>query len=236
MKKGDLYLIPTTLGSYETIHKVIPEYNIMKIKQLTVFIVENIRTARRFLKACGHPISIDDMLFFEINKHSGFDEITKAIKILESGKSVGVISEAGTPAIADPGSMVVQQAQLKKIKVIPLVGPNSIIIALMASGFNGQQFCFNGYLPKEISSLSHKLKQLEVNVLKNNVTQVFIETPFRNNKLLQSIIKNLNPSTQLCVALDLTLPQEEIICLPIRKWAKKTADLNKRPAVFLLGK
>ncbi len=235
MTKGTLYLIPTTLGDNASYKRVIPEYNQQIVFKLTNFIVEKTRTARRFLKEIGHPISIDEMQFMELNKHTCAKEYVGFLDVVEKGISVGLLSEAGTPAVADPGSVIVKLAHQKSIQVVPLSGPNSIILALMVSGFSGQQFCFHGYLPKDAGLLSRKIKVLEAEA-QRDITQIFIETPFRNNKMLESLIKNCKPQTMLCVASDLTLPSEHIISQNIGRWKKETADFNKKPAVFILGK
>jgi 16S rRNA (cytidine1402-2'-O)-methyltransferase len=236
MQKGNLYLIPTTLGDTPSLDSILPSNNHLIVHSLKHFIVEKIRTARRFLKETGHPVPIDEMTFYELNKHTPAHEIPHFLKVVEKGVSVGLISEAGTPAVADPGSVVVQLAHQKKIRVIPMVGPNSIILSLMASGFNGQQFTFHGYLPKEGAGLNKKIKSLEAEVIKNGTTQIFIETPFRNNKLLQNLIQQCKPQTLLCIAANVTLPEEKIVTQTIGQWKKETADLNKKPAVFLLGR
>ncbi|MBE0650116.1 MAG: SAM-dependent methyltransferase [Bacteroidales bacterium] len=235
MTKGTLYLIPTTLGDNDSYKRVIPDYNNQIVFQLAHFIVEKTRTARRFLKEIGHPIPIDKMQFVELNKHTNAEEYSNYLDLAEKGISLGLLSEAGTPAVADPGSVIVKLAHQKGIRVVPLSGPNSIILALMASGFSGQQFCFHGYLPKEGSELSKKIKLLEADA-QRDITQIFIETPFRNNKMLESLIKNCKPQTMLCIAADLTLPNEHVISKSIAQWKKETADLNKKPAVFLIGK
>lgn len=236
MKKGILYLIPTTLGDNLSYNRVIPEYNQQVVYQLTHFIVEKTRTARRFLRDVGHPVPISEMRFFELNKHTPIEDHQLFLASVERGESIGLLSEAGTPAVADPGSAIVRLAHQKNIRVVPLVGPNSIILALMASGFSGQQFCFHGYLPKEVALLSKKIKRLEAEALHYDITQIFIETPFRNNKMLENLIENCRPQTMLCIASDLTLLSERIISQSISRWKKETADLNKKPAVFLLGK
>jgi len=235
MKKGTLYLIPTTLGDNASYHRVIPEYNLQIIFRLSHFIVEKSRTARRFLKEIGHPLPLDDIKFVELNKHTVTEEFMNYLDVAEKGISVGLLSEAGTPAVADPGSVIVRLAHQKGIKVVPLTGPNSIILALMGSGFSGQQFCFHGYLPKDAGQLTRKIKALEAGA-QHNITQVFIETPFRNNKMLESLIKTCKPQTMLCVACEVTLPTERIISQTIARWKKEKADFNKKPAVFLLGK
>ncbi len=236
MNKGNLYLIPTTLGETASLSRVFPDDNLKVIHQLKVFIVEKVRTARRFLKAVGHPVPIDEMQFFELNKHTPDGQVEKYLEAAGNGVSIGLISEAGAPAVADPGAVIVRLAHEKHIRVVPLVGPNSIIMALMASGFNGQQFTFHGYLPVDPSERTRKIKQLEQEVYRHDVTQIFMETPFRNNKMLDSLTKVLQANTLLCVASNITLPDEMIVTKKIAAWKKEKADLNKKPAIFLLYK
>ncbi|GMT44535.1 MAG: S-adenosylmethionine-dependent methyltransferase [bacterium] len=235
-KKGTLYLFPVTLGNNESIAQVIPVYNHEILHRIRVFIVENTRVARRFIKKTGHPLPIDEMQFFELNKHTAVEAVDSFLYPAENGEDIGVLSDAGTPAVADPGAVVVNLAHRKNIRVVPLVGPNSIILALMASGFNGQQFCFHGYLPIEQNQRVKKIRELEQDAWRKDVSQLFIETPFRNNQMLRSLIKTCKPQTLLCVAGDLTLPTEKIITRNIAGWKKETADLNKKPAVFILYK
>jgi len=235
-KKGTLYLFPVTLGNNENIAQVIPAYNHEILHRIRVFIVENVRNARRFIKKTGHPLPIDEMQFFELNKHTAAEAVGSFLHPAENGEDIGVLSDAGTPAVADPGAVVVNLAHRKNIRVVPLVGPNSIILALMASGFNGQQFCFHGYLPIEQNQRIKKIRELEQEAWRKDVSQLFIETPFRNNQMLRSLIKTCKPQTLLCVAGDLTLPTEKIITRNIAGWEKETADLNKKPAVFILYK
>lgn len=232
--KGKLYLIPTTLGDFETAGKVLPDYNHVITHQLTNFIVENVRTARRFLKKIAHPVPIDEMNFFELGKHTPVEQITSYLNPLKSGISVGLLSEAGTPCIADPGSVIVIMAHELHTEVVPLIGPNSIILALMASGFNGQQFTFHGYLPVHKKDLSRKLKDLDMAARKNDQTQIFIETPYRNLQMFEMICNTCNPNTLLCIASDLTLPSQMIKTKSIRQWKKEKVDLHKRPTVFLI--
>ncbi|NQU33905.1 MAG: SAM-dependent methyltransferase [Bacteroidetes bacterium] len=235
-KLGKLFLIPTTLGSFETNERVLPSYNTQIIHGLNVFVVEQVRTARRFLSSLNHPVKIDELEFKELNKHTDSSEIDSYLDCTYYGKSIGLISEAGTPCIADPGSVVVKIAQERGIQVIPLVGPNSIILSLMASGFNGQNFTFHGYLPVDKQQLSKKLKEVEMNAVKLNQTQIFIETPYRNNQLFGSIMNTCSPSTLLCIATDLTLPAESIQTMPISMWKKIKLDFHKKPTVFLIYK
>ncbi len=233
---GKLYLIPTTLGSFETNERVLPSYNTQIIHGLDVFIVEQLRTARRFLSSLRHPTKIDDLTFKELNKHSITSEIDSYLDCTYFGTSVGLLSEAGTPCVADPGAVIVKLAQERGIQVIPLVGPNSIILALMASGFNGQNFAFHGYLPVDKHQLGKKLKELEIAANKANQTQIFIETPYRNNQVLASILNSCSKNTLLCIATDLTLPSESIQTMPISMWKKIKPDFHKKPTVFLIYK
>lgn len=234
--KGNLYLIPTTLGSLNTIDRVIPEYNIQVIYRCEIFIVEQVRTARRFLSKIVHPVSIDNLVFYELNKHTDESEVFSYLDVITKGGSVGLLSEAGTPCVGDPGALIVKIAQERGIKVVPLVGPNSILLSLMASGFNGQNFVFHGYLPIDKQDLSKKLKIIEQNAIKLDQTQIFIETPYRNNQMFNSILKVCSPSTLLCIATDITLPSENVVSHPISMWKHIKTDFHKKPSVFLIYK
>lgn len=234
--KGKLYLIPTTLGDFNTIDKTIPVYNIEVIHSLKIFIVENVRTARRFLSKARHPVAIDKMTFYELGKHTPSEQVSEYLKSIRSGENIGLLSEAGTPCIADPGSVIVKMAHEKSIEVIPLVGPNSIVLALMASGFNGQNFCFHGYLPVDKNDLVKKIKEFESDIYKKNQTQIFIETPFRNKQLLGTLLSNCSKTNKLCIAVNLTLPDQKIISMSISEWKNASIDFHKKPAVFLLYK
>ncbi|HEY9113955.1 MAG TPA: SAM-dependent methyltransferase [Bacteroidales bacterium] len=234
MEKGKLYLLPTTLGDFETIGRAIPEFNLEIIRSLDIFIVEQVRTARRFLVKCKHPIPIDQITFFELNKHTQTEQISSYLNEALQGKSIGLLSEAGTPCIADPGAVIVKMAQELGIKVVPLVGPNSIILALMASGFNGQHFVFHGYLPIDRNDLVKKIKEIETNARKLEQTQIFIETPYRNHQLFENLLKTCDTQTLLCIATDLTLETEKVKTLPINLWKKEKVDFHKKPTVFLL--
>ncbi len=236
VKKGTLYLFPVTLGNNDTMQQVIPLYNYEILFRVSNFIVENIRSARRFIKKSGHPVPIDQIQFFELNKHTREEVLPSFLRPAEEGKDMGILSDAGTPAVADPGALAVKMAHQKNIRVVPLVGPNSILLALMASGFNGQQFCFHGYLPIETSQREKKIREIELDAWHKNTSQIFIETPYRNNKLLKSLIKTCKPQTLLCIASNLTLPDEKITTGNMADWKKETADLNKKPAVFILYK
>lgn len=231
-----LYLIPVTLGETE-ISQVLPAYNHDIIVGIKHFIVENIRSARRFLKKVEKSIDIDTLTFYELNRHTDRKFIGQYLEALKNGQPVGIISEAGCPAIADPGADVVALAQQKGYKVVPLVGPSSIIMSVMGSGFNGQSFAFNGYLPVEVPQRIKALKKLENKVWNDDQTQLFIETPYRNAKMFETIVNNLKPQTKLCVAAGITCPEEYIKTKTVAQWKKeKLPDLGKIPAIFLIGK
>lgn len=230
-----LYLIPVTLGD-TSIEKVLPTYNREVIISIKYFIVENIRSARRFLKKTESSINIDDLTFYELNKHTNLSDIERYLQPIAKGESVGVISEAGCPAIADPGADIVAIAQRRKINIVPLVGPSSILMSLMASGFNGQSFAFQGYLPIDAAERVKKLKQLEQRIFNEDQTQIFIETPYRNHKLVEDLIKNCTPSVKLCIAMDITCDDEYIKTKPIKEWSKNLPDMNKKPCIFLIYK
>ncbi len=234
--KSVLYLIPTPLGE-NNIEEILPRGNLLIINQLRYFVVEQIRTARRFLRKTNPSFPIDDCQFFELNEHTQAQFKThEIIDLLQQGHSVGLLSEAGLPCIADPGNIVVAAAQDKQIKIQPLVGPSSLMLALMASGFCGQKFIFHGYLPTNKNELTAKIKQMEANLLKNGTTQIFIETPYRNIQLFDSLLKNCQSETKLCIACHLTLKDEWIVCKRIAQWKQTSPpDINKKPAVFLIG-
>lgn len=233
--KPTLYLIPVTLGE-TTAQRVLPEYNKDIILGIKHFIVENIRSARRFLKLVDQSIEIDDLIFYELNKHTNSDEIGNYLYPLTQGQSVGVISEAGCPAIADPGSDVVAIAQKKNYNVVPLVGPSSILLSLMGSGFNGQSFAFHGYLPIDSKDRKQKIEQMETRIFKEHQTQLFIETPYRNDKLVEDLMKFCNQNVKLCIAMNLTCEDEYIKTMPIQNWKKNLPNMNKKPCIFLLYK
>ncbi|MEG1615511.1 MAG: SAM-dependent methyltransferase [Bacteroidales bacterium] len=230
-----LYLIPVTLGE-TSIEQVLPAYNREVILGIRHFIVENIRTARRFLKKTDASIDIDSLTFYELNKHTSPEQVSGYLQPLLQGLSVGVISEAGCPAIADPGADVVAIAQQKGLKVVPLVGPSSILMSLMGSGFNGQSFAFHGYLPIDSTERAKKLKQLEGRIYGESQTQLFIETPYRNNKMMEDILKHCKPQTKLCVASNITCSDESIRTMSVAEWAKKKIEVPKVPCIFLIYK
>lgn len=230
-----LYLLPVTLGD-TTIESVLPAYNKEVILQIKHFIVEDVRSARRFLKKVDKNIDIDSLAFYELNKHTSPEDISGYLKPLIAGQSMGVISEAGCPAVADPGADVVAIAQRKNLKVVPLVGPSSIILSVMASGFNGQSFAFYGYLPIEPGERIKMIKHLEQRIYSENQTQLFIETPYRNNKMMEDIIRNCRPQTKLCIAANITCEGEYIKTKTVKEWQGKLPDLSKIPCIFLLYK
>jgi len=231
---GNLYLIPNSLGNAK-VEEFIPSGVLDRMKEIRYFIVEDIRTARRFLIKCGYDKPIDEITFFILNKHSEPSEIASYLNPCKSGNDMGVISEAGLPGIADPGAAIVEIAHRTGIRVIPLVGPSSILLALIASGMNGQQFVFHGYLPVKSHEREIRLKELEKQSNKTGYTQIFMETPYRNNKMLDSILKSCRPGTRLGIACDLTLDSELIKTKTIEVWKKKVPDLHKRPCIFLIA-
>ena len=230
-----LYLIPVTLGD-TSIEKVLPSYNKEIILGIKHFIVEDVRSARRFLKKVERSINIDELTFYTLNKHTSAEEISGYLKPLLGGESMGVISEAGCPAVADPGADVVAIAQRKHLKVVPLVGPSSIILSVMGSGFNGQSFAFHGYLPIDPSERIKRIKVLEQRIYSENQTQLFIETPYRNNKMMEDIVKNCRPQTKLCIAANITCEDEYIKTKTVKEWQGKLPDLSKIPCIFLIYK
>lgn len=230
-----LLLIPVTLGE-TSIEKVLPSYNKEIILQIKHFIVENVRSARRFLKKVDSGINIDELTFYELNKHTKPEQIENYLQPITNGFHIGIISEAGCPAIADPGSDIVAIAQRKNYKVVPLVGPSSILLSLMASGFNGQSFAFHGYLPVDGSERVKKIKQLEHYIHHDHQTQIFIETPYRNLKLVEDILKHCIPSTKLCIAMNITCENEFIKTLPVKQWQKQLPNMDKQLCIFLLYK
>lgn len=232
MKRPDIFLLPMLL-SENTHQSVLTPYALEAIKTIKVFFVENIKTTRRFISSLKAGIVIDDLQFIEINQNSDFEELFGILNELE--QDAGIISEAGCAGVADPGALVVEVAHQLGLQVKPLVGPNSILLALMASGFNGQSFAFNGYLPIKDDERAKKLRSLEREALQKKQTQIFMETPYRNNQMLTAIVNNLNPNTRLCIAADITSETEFIKTQSIEAWKRKgLPDLNKRPAIFLI--
>lgn len=231
-KKGMVYLVPSVIE--EEALNTIPAYIIEAVKNCQVFFVENERTARRFLKSIWREMVIDDYQWHTIHKAEA--QVKSAfIGALKAGKNIGIISEAGCPCIADPGQLLVDEAHKNGFVVKPLVGPSSILLALMASGMNGQHFKFSGYLPIDNMQRIKAIKALEAESQKTGCTQMFIETPYRNNQLLEAVLKNCNATTRLCIAASITSPAEYIKTLTIADWKKEKIDINKKPAIFLLS-
>jgi len=233
IKHGTLYLIPSMIGETPK-EKVIPGYNMKVIGSLKYFIVEEIRTARRFLKQLYQDIDINTIQFLINNEHSTGNDQSLCIEPLLNGSDMGLLSEAGMPCVADPGAEIVKLAHDHNIKVIPLTGASSLLLSLMASGFNGQNFVFHGYLPIDKISRIKKIREIEKSVYTNNQTQIFIEAPYRNLQLFEAITEVCSDSTRLCIATDLTMESEVIKVQTIRNWKGKHPDIHKRPTVFLL--
>jgi 16S rRNA (cytidine1402-2'-O)-methyltransferase len=232
--RGKLYLIPSVLGEGK-VNNVIPAGIIDIIKTIKYFIVEKPRTARRFLVELGIKPPFDNLTFYTLDEHTRQDELESFLDPIPEA-NIGLLSEAGVPCVADPGEKIVRLAHLKNISVIPLVGPSSVLLALMASGLNGQNFAFNGYLPIQRNQRITKIKQLEARSFNENQSQIFIETPYRNNQVFKDIISSCSQVTQLCIATNLTLPDEQVRTLTIYEWKKQQVDLNRKPTVFILLK
>ena len=229
-----LYLIPTILSDGDW-QNVLPAQIHPILTNTKYFIVENIRTARRFLKQVNREINIDECTFFELNKRTRSSELPQFLKPLTQGFDVGVISEAGCPGVADPGADVVKIAHKKGFRVVPIVGPSSILLALMASGLNGQNFAFNGYLPVKPNERVKEIANLEKRIKNNRQTQMFIETPYRNNHIIADLLKTCSPTTLLCIAANITGENEFIATKTIQEWKKNVPDLHKQPVIFLIG-
>ena len=236
MTRGRLILFPVLIGAEEMGYSL-PAHNQELLATCHTFIVEELRTARRFLKKAGFPYPIDGTVFLELNEHTTHEEIGGYLDAIERGENIGLLSEAGLPCVADPGAMITKIAQRRGIEVVPLVGPSSLMLALMASGFNGQSFAFVGYLPVDKGKRAAAIRHLEERVHREHQTQIFIEAPYRNNQMLESLASTLNPQTMVCVACDLTLPTQYIRSLTAAKWQKERTkvDLHKRNTVFLIG-
>ena len=231
--KGKLYLLPTPLG--ENVSSTIPTYVVEILHRLEYFIAERAKTARHFIKTTKPVKAFSELHFQELNKRTHPDELLRMLEPAEQGHDMGLLSEAGCPGVADPGAIVVEMAHQKGIQVIPLVGPSSILLALMASGMNGQSFAFHGYLSPKRPDLTKDLKRLESIAHKQHQTQIFIETPYRNTQLIETALKTLAANTKFCIAADLTLPTEYVLTQRIRMWKQtKLPDLHKKPALFLI--
>jgi 16S rRNA (cytidine1402-2'-O)-methyltransferase len=233
---GTLYLIPTVLSDSAPLENVLPSGNAAVVVRLKHFIVENVRTARRFLKRVDREIDIDSLTFYELNQHTDAVQIGSFVQPLQQGFDMGVISEAGCPAVADPGADVVAVAQKMGARVVPMVGPSSILMSLMASGFNGQSFAFNGYLPIEKNERTQALRKLEQRIYAENQTQIFIETPYRNQQMVEELCRTLRPQAKLCIARDITGDGENIRTRALAEWKKSLPEIGKVPCIFLIFK
>ena len=234
MPKGTLFLVPVPLAD-NAAHKTYTQYLKETINQLSEYIVENEKTARKCLKEAGLTIPQSQLLIHDYGKHQRGGSLGEFFVGLDSGRNVGLMSEAGCPGIADPGADIVAEAHKRGIKVVPLVGPSSILLALMASGFNGQSFTFHGYLPIDKVLRAKRIKELETNSARFSQTQLFIETPFRNNSILEEVLRTCSPKTRLCIACNLTGEDEFIKTQTITDWKKNIPDLHKKPTIFLLA-
>ena len=231
---GTLYLIPVTLGD-SPVHHVIPAYVLELLDRLDHFIVEDLRSARRYLKKAGVEKAIDDLSFYMLNEHTEDQDMEELLLLLTTGNDAGMLSEAGVPAVADPGSGLVALAHRHNIRVVPLAGPSSILMALMAAGMNGQSFRFHGYLPVKKPQRLNSLRRIEKTSLDTGETQIFMETPYRNMNLLEDIVGTCRDNTLLCIAADISLATEFIKTKTVREWKGQLPDIHKRPAVFLLS-
>ena len=233
MSKGKLILFPVTIGG--SLEMSLPAGNRNLMDSCHTFIVEEVRTARRFLKSVGYPHPIDDTVFLELNEHTDPRTIGDYLNPVERGENIGLLSEAGLPCIADPGALVTQMAQQKGIAVVPLVGPSSLMMTLMASGLNGQNFAFAGYLPVERTKRERTIKMLEARSFKERQTQIFIEAPYRNNQMMQSLVSVCHDETLVCVGCDIMLPTQYIRTLTAAQWRKNMPELHKRNTVFAIN-
>ena len=232
MSKGKLYLIPSPLGEYDPA-QVIPAGTLDILKNLKIFVVEETRTARRYLSAAGLKGHISELEFHELNEHTTHDEVEALAALFDKG-DVGLISEAGLPAVADPGAALVALCHRHGIAVVPLTGPSSLMLALMASGLDGQSFAFRGYLPAKTDERRAAIRRCEKDSSVLHQTQIFIETPYRNDSLLKDLTEHLSPSTRLCIAADITLPDSYIKTQKVSQWKKDILQIGKRPCVFLI--
>jgi 16S rRNA (cytidine1402-2'-O)-methyltransferase len=232
--KGKIYMIPNTLGG-ESLKDIIPQEVVDKAISLRAFAVEDIKSARRLLRKMDREFPIDKCEFYFLNKHTAIEDLQKMLKVISKGEDLGVISEAGCPGIADPGAELVALAHQRKIQVVPLVGPSSILLALISSGFSGQTFTFHGYLPKERKDRIRKLKDFEGDARRTGYTHIFMDTPFRNMNVLEDLLNDLADTTMLCIASNLTVQYETVKTMSIKEWRDNAYDLSKVPAMFLIG-
>jgi 16S rRNA (cytidine1402-2'-O)-methyltransferase len=234
MTNGKIYLIPNTLGG-ESTKDIIPQEVAELATSLRTFAVEDVKSARRLLRKIDREFPIDECQFFELNKRTPIEELHKMLRALSDENSIGVISEAGCPGVADPGAELVALAQQRKIEVVPLVGPSSILLALMGSGFSGQNFAFHGYLPKERKDRIKKIKDFEGDSRRNGTTHIFMDTPFRNMNVLDDLLNELADPTMVCIASNITLPDASIKTMSVKNWREEAYDLAKIPTMFLIG-
>lgn len=230
---GKVYLFPTTMSAGAPV-EVLPQRNIDLIRNVRYFVVEELRTARRFLKACDRSIDIDALNFEVLNEHTPQQDVEAMLRPALEGHDIGVLSEAGCPAVADPGADLVAVAQRRGVEVVPLVGPSSILLSLMGSGFNGQSFAFTGYLPIDAAKRAERFKQMERDIRVRRQTQIFIETPYRNNRLVAELCSKLPGEMLLCVACDITGQDQSIRTMPLKKWKTSQYNYDKKPSIFLL--
>lgn len=235
MSKGTIYMVPTTLGG-DHANDVIPENVRLKVIELRVFIVENIKSARRYLRKLDRTFPIDDSTFFILNKKTDPAEIHAFLKPVMNGESIGVLSEAGCPGVADPGASIINAAHEMGIRVQPFTGPSSILLTVMGSGFSGQKFTFHGYLPKDRKDRIRSMKHFESDTFRHGATHLFMDTPFRNMNVLEDLLNELADDTMLCIASNLTQPDENIRTLSVKNWRKHAYDLSKRPTMFAIGR
>jgi 16S rRNA (cytidine1402-2'-O)-methyltransferase len=235
MSNGKIYLIPNTLGG-ETIHDILPNEVAQIAVNLRNFAVEDVKSARRLLRKIDREFPIDDSRFLLLNRNTAFHELQQIIKVVQAGENIGIISEAGCPGIADPGAELIALAHEKGIEISPLVGPSSILLALIGSGFSGQTFSFHGYLPKERKDRVRRLKDFEGDARRTGYTHIFMDTPFRNMNVLEDLLNDLADNTMLCIASNLTLHDQRIQTMSVKDWRESAYDLSKIPVMFLIGK
>lgn len=228
-----LYLIPTLLGN-DDFQRSLPEWNLSIVESIQIFVVENEKSARKFIKTILPQKKQSELEIHILDKNTSGEELHELTQLFRRNEPIGILSEAGLPAVADPGARLVRIAHKQNVQVIPLVGPSSILLALMASGLNGQQFMFHGYLPIDKFERKKAIQKLEQDSKRNNCTMIFMETPYRNNQLLDDLVKTCHPSTAVCVAANITMEDECILTQPIKDWAQKKTDLHKKPAIFIL--
>lgn len=234
MSEAKLYLMPSTMSDGDW-QGAIPAANVEIARRVKHYVVENVRTVRRFLRRCDRTIDIDSIEFTVLDEHTRREDVAAMLAPLEAGHDMAVVSEAGCPAVADPGAELVAAAQRRGFEVVPLVGPSSIIMALMGSGMNGQSFAFAGYLPVEAGARTARLREMERRIRREGQTQIFIETPYRNNRLIAELARTLPGEMMLTVASDITGPQQTVVTRPLKQWRTATADYDKRPTIFVLG-